>query len=303
LSYDYTTVGHVTIDVMPDGSRQAGGTALYSALQASRLGLRTLILTQGVPAEIEGLLGAYRSEFDLQIAPARATTTLATSGAGLRRSQRVLAWAGELAGDLRVDSAILHLAPVARETTGRWLGRSGFLGLTPQGLLRTWTAGAGEPDRVGAGDGEQPGDGAGGVLSLVSPSAQAELVVERCDALVLSECERASAARLLAAATRTGATVAITDGGRPGTLIAPDGTAVKLVVAPIAGPHDDLGAGDVFAAAFFVALSEGQSIAAAGAYANAAAAVRIQGSGVEAIGDRAAIEARLRARAPAPGPP
>jgi 1D-myo-inositol 3-kinase len=295
LSYDYTTVGHVTVDVMPDGSRQAGGTALYSALQASRLGLRTLILTQGVPAEIEGLLGAHRSEFDLQITPARATTTLATSGAGLQRSQRVLAWAGELAGDLRVDSAILHLAPIARETPGRWLGRSGFLGLTPQGLVRRWTAGAGGLEGTASGEKEHQGDDAGAVLSLCSPSAQAELVIERCDALVLSEYERASAAGMLAAAARAGATVAITDGGRPGTLIAPDGSEAKLDVAPIAGPRDDLGAGDVFAAAFFVALSEGQSAAAAGAYANAAAAVRIQGSGAEAIGDRAAIEARLRA--------
>jgi len=300
LSYDYTTVGHVTVDVMPDGSRQAGGTALYSALQASRLGLRTLILTQGVPGEIEALLGAHRAEFDLEIAPSRQTTTLATSGAGLQRSQRVLAWAGELAGDLAVDSAILHLAPVARETPARWLGQSSFLGLTPQGLVRAWTSG--ELDGLAAGDGQGPGRDAPGVLSLVSPSAQAELVAERCDAVVLSEYERAGASSLIAAATRAGAAVAITNGGKPGTLIAPDGTRAQLSVARIEQPRDDLGAGDVFAAAFFVALSEGQSIAAAGAFANAAAAVRIQGSGIEAIGDRSAIEARLRAPAPAPGP-
>jgi hypothetical protein len=54
--FDYTTVGQVTVDVMPDGSRQPGGTAFYSALQASRLGLRTLILTRGVTSEIEQLL-------------------------------------------------------------------------------------------------------------------------------------------------------------------------------------------------------------------------------------------------------
>jgi sugar/nucleoside kinase (ribokinase family) len=56
---------------------------------------------------------------------------------------------------------------------------------------------------------------------------------------------------------------------------------------------DDLGAGDVFAAAFFIALSDGRSPLAAASFANAAAAVRMCGTGADAIGGRAAIEARL----------
>ena len=47
MQFDYTTVGHVTIDVLDDGSRRAGGTAFYSALQAARLGRRALIVTRG----------------------------------------------------------------------------------------------------------------------------------------------------------------------------------------------------------------------------------------------------------------
>ena len=46
--YDYTAVGHVTADVFADGSVRPGGSALYSALQAARLGRRALIITQGV---------------------------------------------------------------------------------------------------------------------------------------------------------------------------------------------------------------------------------------------------------------
>jgi sugar/nucleoside kinase (ribokinase family) len=61
----------------------------------------------------------------------------------------------------------------------------------------------------------------------------------------------------------------------------------------IAHPRDDLGAGDVFAAAFFVALHEGLAPARAAAFAGAAASLRIEGAGADAIGDRAAIEARL----------
>jgi ribokinase len=59
--------------------------------------------------------------------------------------------------------------------------------------------------------------------------------------------------------------------------------------------RDDVGAGDVFAAAFFVALGEGRTPRAAAAFANAAAAVRIAGAGADAIGDRTAVEERLAA--------
>ena len=51
--YDYIAVGHVTRDMIEDRAGEAvsqpGGGAFYSGLQAARLGLRTLIVTQGVP--------------------------------------------------------------------------------------------------------------------------------------------------------------------------------------------------------------------------------------------------------------
>ena len=84
--FDYAAVGHVTIDVLADGTRRPGGTAFYSALQASRLGLRTLILTRGAPREIEQLLAPYRAELELEVQPAEQTTTLHTSGSGAERS-------------------------------------------------------------------------------------------------------------------------------------------------------------------------------------------------------------------------
>src|SRR5271156_7240803 len=95
-SFDYVTVGHVTVDVLAESSRAAehsrrpGGGAFYSALQAARLGLRTLILTQGSPPEIEALLEPYRNELELRILPAPATTTLLTSWPDARRTQQVL---------------------------------------------------------------------------------------------------------------------------------------------------------------------------------------------------------------------
>jgi sugar/nucleoside kinase (ribokinase family) len=73
----------------------------------------------------------------------------------------------------------------------------------------------------------------------------------------------------------------------------PGGEIARVQVPEIDDFCDDVGAGDVFAAAFFVALREGHPARAAAAFANAAAAVRIAGAGAGAIGGRAAVEARL----------
>ncbi len=283
LHFDYTTVGHVTVDVMADGSRRPGGTAFYSALQAARLGRRARIITRGAAHEIEELIAPYRGELELEILPAEQTTTFETSGHGCARRQRMLAWAGPLEEDLMIDSAIMHLAPVARETPSRWRGRAGFVGLTAQGLVRRWAAEDGE-------------------ISLAAPSrAAAERVAHGCDAIVLSRHERASCAGLLSAARTAGAVIAVTAGAAPNTILLPDGRILEVQVPAVEHPCDDLGAGDVFAAAFFVSLADGAPAARAAVFANAAAAVRMRGPGVEAIGARAAIEARLQAGASSSG--
>jgi hypothetical protein len=293
LRYEYTTLGHVTIDVLDDGTRQPGGTAFYSALQAARLGLRTLIITQGEERVLRALLDPYRDELDLTVLQAPCTTTLQTSGSGSGRTQRVLAWAGRLGGDIDVDSTILHVAPVAREAPDRWRGSAEFVGLTPQGLVRDWSE-------------------AGGEISIresapsanVTPAQRRDagaLLAERCDALVVSEHERASCAQMIAAAGGGGAVVAVTAGPRPNTILLPGGEVLEVDVPTIENACDDLGAGDIYAAAFFVALAEGAAAQGAAAFANAAAAVRMRQLGAPAIGTRSAIEARLHAVAGSPG--
>jgi sugar/nucleoside kinase (ribokinase family) len=289
VSADYTTVGHVTADVMADGSCRPGGGAFYSALQAARLGRRPRILTRGRRSEIEELLAPYREELELEVIDAPQTTTLATSGIGAMRSQRLLAWAGEIGAEIELDTAILHLAPVARETPSSWRGRAAFVGLTPQGLVRSWSR---EDERI------------------VPCPLQRSQLPRRCDAIVISEAERASCAALFAreeerrsapedAGAHTGAgaaaVIAVTAGAAPTELHLADGEIVHSRVPPIGRMCDDLGAGDVFAAAFFIALTDGATAQAAAAFANAAAAERVAGHGANAIGDRAAIEARMAA--------
>lgn len=280
-SFDYVTVGHVTVDVLSaDSSRRPGGGAFYSALQAARLGLRTLIVTQGSPPEIEALLEPYRKELELRIIPAPATTTLDTSGLGAARTQRVLAWAGAIAEMVTVDTSILHFAPVAREGTPTWHGHADFVGFTPQGLARRWDE-----------------DESGEIVQSPLPTDRSSLdglLPEGCSAVAISEQERAACAPLLSAATDAGAVLAITAGAGATSLYLPDGAVTRVQAPAVAHPRDDLGAGDVFAAAFFISLHEGHSPEQAATYGNAAAAVRIGGVGADAIGDRSAIEALVR---------
>src|ERR1700722_7385336 len=270
--YDYVTVGHVTRDAIEDRTggtvSQPGGGAFYSALQASRLGLRTLIVTQGVPQEIEALLEPYRDELELHVIAARHTTTLATRGSGTERSQRLLAWAGPILAPPKLDTAILHLAPVARETAVVGDGEVGFLGITPQGLVRHWEQG----DEVR--------------LVQLDPGA----LPEHFDAAAISEREYQSCRALFAAARHGGACVAVTAGARPTTVHLPDAAgrskAVHTAAPPLVQTRDDLGAGDVFAAAFFIALADRGSPLEAASFGNAAAAVRVAGAGPGAIGRR-----------------
>jgi sugar/nucleoside kinase (ribokinase family) len=280
VRFDYTAVGHVTVDVMADGSRRPGGGAFYSALQAARLGLRTRILTRGVREEIVQLLDPYLEELSLDVLEAPCTTTLETSGQGRERSQRVLAWAGTIGAGLALDTEILHLAPVARETDGQTSASAAFVGVTPQGLVRDWSGPHGR---------------------FVAQTLDVSLLPQRCDALVLSEAERDSCAVLLGGAgdqsgddrpALAGSVIAVTHGEGPTELRLPGGASMYIDVPPVQQMCDDIGAGDVFAAAFFIALADGEAPSAA-ALANAAAAVRVAAQGASAIGDRAAIEARL----------
>ncbi len=298
--FDYVTVGHVTRDAIEHPKRgmlyRVGGSAFYSALQAARLGLRTLILTQGVPGEIEELLAPYSDEVELRVIEAEQTTTLGTRGTGSERSQSVLAWAGPIEQPFTVDTRILHLAPVARETPRSWRGRADFVGLTPQGLVRRWSREEGPP-LVQLDTGSLLGD-----IPTVPPAKEAapqdvsavaldaDLLPERFDAAVIAEHECPDCRELFKAARRHGASIAVTAGSRPTTVHLPGGDSVlQTPFPPVTAVRDEIGAGDVFAAAFFVALAEGQAPVEAAVFANVAASKRISGEGPGAIAGREEI--------------
>lgn len=272
--YDYVAVGHVTADIMADGSRQAGGTALYGALQAARLGLRALILTRGAPEEVEQLLEPYLDELELRVQPAARTTTLQTSGVDGQRRQRVLGWAGPMRDEPLPQATVVHLAPVAAELSGPVRAGSAFVGLTPQGLARAWPGPARE-------------------IATVSPSLEQQAMARQCRAMVLSVHEREACSGMIAATLAAGGVVAVTAAHEPTEIMAGE-LVERAPVEEVEQPVDDLGAGDVYASVFFIELAGGAQPAAAAQVAAGAAALRMLGSGPGAVADGGAIADHVR---------
>jgi len=140
---DYLIIGHLTRDLLPDGSR-LGGTAAYAALTARALGMRVGILTACedclATPELEGK--------GIQVVGMRADTT--TTFENIQTPNGRVQYLHSIAPTIDLsmvpepwlNTPIIHLGPVAREidpTLARAFTNS-FVGLTPQGWLRTWDA-------------------------------------------------------------------------------------------------------------------------------------------------------------------
>jgi sugar/nucleoside kinase (ribokinase family) len=276
---EYLAIGHITIDRRPDGTEVPGGTALYSALLAARFGLRAAVLTRGRFDQIEdeGLresLTQYASEIDLIVQESDEPTTFTNRNVAGRREQTIHSWAGEIdlngLPPLWRSAGIIHLAPVAQEVDIRRAGRlsPNYFGITPQGLMRDW-----------------PHDQGGRVT--IGPLRLAYEFLGRIDAMVLSSEEQSLArdeievvgSRGLVAITRGAAGVQLIDRGRHTQLPSFNVNA-----------KDDTGSGDVFAAALFIARSEGSGVTRAATLGSAAAATMIQNGGPDSVPTRAEVE-------------
>lgn len=271
--FDYLVLGHITLDRQPDGGVLPGGTALFSGLQAARLGLRTGVITAGNPAELDVAIAPYRREMTIDLRPAPGTSTFTNTGVGTERRQLLHAWGGPIDTSALPATRLVHLGPIAYEIDATALPRFAdgvFLGVTPQGWMRERDA----ADRIHE-------------ITLRLPDA----LIARIDALVVSETEAPLARDTIAAVRAHRGLVAVTRGRWGCILLAPDGAhEVPALDVPLV---DDTGAGDIFAAAWFVALAEGQPPVAAARFAHAAAGLSIGGRGVTAIPDRAAIARAL----------
>ena len=271
---DYLLIGHICADLQPDGSVVLGCTALYSALTAARLGARVAILTRGVYGrEVAGMkvpnLDLLAEEnIQIVVQDAALPTTFINVYQADRRVQTLPHWAGEI--DLRGlpphwrNAKVVHLGPIADEIDPRQCTglTTQFLGVTPQGWMRDWPREKG--GRVQHIPLRLPGELLGRIdcaIVSIEEIAWARDVVERIG-------ER-----------RLGVVTQGPDGAR----IIAGGQKFELPGFKV--PVKDLtGAGDVFAAAFFIRASDRTASAiSAGRFANAVAALSLRGIGPSSV--------------------
>ncbi|MGQ9682357.1 MAG: PfkB family carbohydrate kinase [Anaerolineae bacterium] len=270
---DYVIVGHVTRDLVPGGFR-VGGTATYAAMTARALGYRVGVLTSAGPDLPPADLFAG---MDVVVVPADESTTFENIYHAGRRAQYVRATAAPLtAADLPEAwrrAPIVHLGPLVQEVDpalARAFTNATFIGVTPQGWLRRWD----ETGRVG-----------------IAVWTSAPQVLARADAMVLSREDVGNDEAQLAHYLTLARLAAVTQSWQGATLYH-DGTETSFAAYDV--PEvDPTGAGDVFAAAFFIRLRETGQAAEAARFANAAASFAVEGLGYSTIAGRAAVEERL----------
>jgi len=229
---DYLVIGHVAHDLTPSGSR-LGGTAAYSALTARALGLRTGVITAfGPEANLEPLQDTV-----VVSAPSTYSTTFENIYTNHARRQ-VLHHRAEILSFEDVPkiwqtAPIIHLGPIAQEM-GAVLPNSfspSLLGLTPQGWMRAWDE-TGHVRGTAWENAEQALEQAGAVVISIEDVGGDEEQVE-----------------FMAQHTRI---LAITEGDG-GSRLYWHGDQRRFP-APEMQESDATGAGDIYAAAFFIRL-------------------------------------------------
>jgi sugar/nucleoside kinase (ribokinase family) len=229
---DYLTVGHVTKDLADDGYT-LGGTACYSSLTAHAFNLRVSLLTSfGEDISISGL-----NSIEVVRKPSESTSTFENIPTPSGRLQYLYQLAEPLLADDVPDSLksarILHLGPVADEVDPSiaLLFPDAFIGLTPQGWMRK----PGNKDLMEFKGWKPP-------LFLIN----------RADAVVMSMEDVKGNEDLIAEYAHHFKVLAITDGYH-GARVYWHGD-VRHFNAPNMNEVDATGAGDIFAAAFFIRL-------------------------------------------------
>lgn len=273
---DYLIIGHTTKDIV-DGGFVLGGTVTYAGVAAHRLGQRVGIVTSAEPdldfvASLSGVAVTSR--------PAAATTTFLNEYLATGRRQTVLAVAESLhpqdvPGPWQV-TPVVHLGPLAHEFGAemarffRGIPQVRVLGATLQGWLRRWDA-SGHVSRQ----------------LLEEP----EQLLPHLDAAVLSIEDVEDDWSVIEAYARLVPVLVATTGANGATVFA------KRERREVPGfptrEVDATGAGDVFAAAYFIRLAAGDDPFEAARFANCAASFAVEGPQTTTIPTLAQVQARL----------
>jgi len=275
---DFLVIGHLAKDKAAEGWR-LGGSAAYASVTASRLGLRTAVLTSAASDLDPSLL---LPDIDVRLLPSSETTIFENVYGPKRRIQYVWARARTIAAsDVPQEflgARVVLLGPLVgevEEEVARCFPRS-LLAITPQGWLRTV-----RPD---------------GRVEQASPRGwQPRLLLKRSRALFVSD-EDLPPTEVEETLARWAAQVpllAFTRGAR-GARLWSEGRWREVPAIP-AEEIDPTGAGDVFAAAFLSRYIETDDAWQAALFAAAAASVSVEAPGTAAIPNRQQVEERLRA--------
>jgi sugar/nucleoside kinase (ribokinase family) len=273
---DFLAIGHITRDLLPDGSWRLGGAVTYAALTAARLGLRPAIVTSA-PPDVLAALDAVLPDIPLSVVPSDEATTFENIYTAQGRQQFLHGRAAPLTlssiPEAWRDAPIVLLGPVAQEIDASVVGGfpDSLVAATPQGWLRQWDA--------------------DGVVSP-SPLTSAEMLLPHLRALILSpEDIGASADTVIGEWARVVPLIAVTC-SRDGAYVWENGARSDLYAGYPAHEVDPTGAGDVFAAAFLCELHATGDAARAIDFANQVAACSVEGIGGEGIPTREMVAAR-----------
>jgi 1D-myo-inositol 3-kinase len=269
---DFVAIGHVTLDRFGEATRP-GGSALYAAVTAHRLGLSVGLLTShgdDFPLEV------IPSKIEVISVPAADTTLFEHRQEPSGRVSHVRSVAGPLTADDVPDdwrdASLSLLAPVVDEVDPMiaTLFTDGAVGAAAQGWVRQV-----KPD------------------GLVIPRAwqSPERLLQSVQALFLSrEDIRGQEATVVEWFQRMPVGVLTAD--RAGALLFVNGE--RYEVEPRrANEIDPTGAGDVFAATFLIQYQRDGDPWLAAAAAACAGSLAVEGEGWSAVADRAALDSAL----------
>lgn len=243
----YTLIGHVCVDEVAGGTR-LGGTVHFAAGQAVALGCEVRVITSATTDLARRLWDAHDGTITVELQQSATDTRFGFSTEADGGPARLLSGADPLdaaAVALHVAGATrgtVHLGPIANEIDELLIGlvRRGadYLGITPQGLLRSFNP-----------------DGTFGFDTSGWPDA-----VKLADAIVVNEAEYLALEGLDLLDGYEG--LVFRTRGPEGATVSRCGIVLSEHRSHLTGdvdPARTIGAGDVFAAAAFVAHSEGES--------------------------------------------
>ena len=258
---DYLVIGHITKDLAESGY-SVGGTAVYSSLTAQAFGLRTAILTSSeyikLPYEFK--------DIQMHRKNSSKTTTFENVSTSKGRKQFVHEKAENIESEdipePFLSASILHLGPIAQDVDPGIIGMfpDSFIGITPQGWMRCWNE--------------------SGLVRKCNWQAP-EALLNRTDAVVFSTEDVQGDEGIITELSQSVRITAVTE-GYLGARIYWNGD-VRSFSAPDVPAADATGAGDIFAAVFFIRLARTKDPWEAGSLAVKLASLSVTRPGLKGI--------------------